>query len=93
MRIIWKTHKLKENMIVPEGIESLRNSYTGSVNLDTFQEELYNFINVNLEKNLLKNNKKKAIIIYYKKYDLDKEEINKMYLFSKRLSRNCNRNI
>ena len=42
--------QVKENMIVPEGIESLRNSYTGSVNLDTFQKELYDFINVNLEK-------------------------------------------
>ena len=58
MRIIWKTHKLKENMIVPEGIESLRNSYTGSVNLDTFQEELY-LINVNLEKIYSKTIRKK----------------------------------
>ena len=73
--------QVKENMIVPEGIESLRNSYTGSVNLDTFQEELYNFINVNLEKIYSKTIRKSNNNIL-QKYDLDKEEINKMCIYS-----------
>ncbi len=73
--------QVKENMIVPEGLENLRNSYTGSVNLDTFQEELYNFINVNLEKIYSKTIRKSNNNIL-QKYDLDKEEINKMCIYS-----------
>lgn len=72
---------VKANMIVPEGIENLKNSYTGSVNLDTFQEELYNFINVNLEKIYSKTIRKSNNNIL-QKYDLDKEEINKMCIYS-----------
>lgn len=69
------------NVIEPKNLDKLSHNYKGDMRLVTLEKELYTFINTNI-KTIYNMTNRKSINQILQLYDLNKDTINKMNIYS-----------